>query len=82
MCVCARWKFIGLELGFDIGTLEIIDADHRNVEDCLTNLIATWLSNAIPRPTRSAMKAALQTEHVLSGAGNYQHAHNVNIPDL
>ena len=69
----ARWRFIGTELGIDTGTLDAIDVDHRKVEDCLNKLINVWLRDVNPRPTRTAMKAALQSERVLSGAGNCVH---------
>ena len=69
----ARWRFIGIQLGIDTGTLDAIEADHRKVEDCLSKLINVWLRDVSPRPTRSAMKAALQSERVLSGAGNHVH---------
>ena len=70
----ARWRFIGINLGIDVGTLDAIDANNRRVEDCLLNLINVWLRNTNSRPTRTAIKAALQSERVLSGTGNYQHA--------
>ena len=67
----ARWRFIGIRLGIDTGTLDAIEADHRKVEDCLRKLINIWLKDVSPRPTRTAMKAALRSESVLCGAGNY-----------
>ena len=60
----AKWKFIGIELGIDIGTLEAVDANHKNVEDCLREMINGWLKNVNPRPTRGAIKAALQSDCV------------------
>ena len=66
----AKWRFIGEELGIDVGTLNAIKADNRKVEDCLLAMIKDWLRYTNPRPTRSAMKAALQSERVSSRAGN------------
>ena len=70
-----KWKFIGIELGIDTGTLDTIEADYRKVDDRLREMINIWLKRASPRPTQSAVKAALQSEHVvLTAAGN----HNVH----
>ena len=66
----ARWRFIGIELGIDTGTLDAIAEDNRKVEDCLREMIKVWLKRASPKPTRRAMKAALQSVRVVSAAGN------------
>ena len=66
----ARWKLIGIELGIDIGTLDAIEKDRRIVQDCLSELISTWLRTA-PRPTHAAITAVLKSECILSAAGNY-----------
>lgn len=66
----AKWRFIGIELGIVAGTLEAIEVNCRKVEDCLCEMITIWLRCVNPRPTRSAMKAALQSERVLSTTGN------------
>ena len=60
----ARWRFIGIELGIDQGTLDAISADERDVGDRLTRMINIWLRNTEPRPTQSAIKAALASERV------------------
>ena len=65
----ARWRSIGVELGIDTVMLNAIEADYRKVEDCLREMINVWLKRISPRPTRSAMKAALQSERVINGAG-------------
>ena len=67
----ASWKLIGIELGIDIGTLDAIEKDRRIVQDCLTELISTWLRNTNPRPTHAAVTAVLKSERILSAAGNY-----------
>ena len=49
----ARWKFLGIELGFDIGTLDAIGKNNANVEESLTDLMGKWLRRGDPRATRS-----------------------------
>ena len=65
----ARWRLIGTELGIDTGTLDAIDANNKKVEGCLNELITGWLRNINPRPTRAAITAVLNSEHILSAAG-------------
>ena len=65
----ARWRLIGTELGIDTGTLDAIDANNKKVESCLNELITGWLRNINPRPTRAAITAVLNSEHILSAAG-------------
>jgi hypothetical protein len=65
----ARWKFIGIQLHIDTGTLDAIEKDHRMVNDCLQEMIKHWLRNS-PRPTREIIRVALQSEHVSNAAGN------------
>ena len=60
----ARWRFIGRELGIDEGTLEAIAVDERKVDDRLSRVITTWLKKIKPKPTQSAIMAALKSEHV------------------
>lgn len=63
----ASWKFIGIELGIDVGTLSAIDKDYRMVGECLREMIIHWLSNERPKPTQDAITTALRSEHVLAG---------------
>ena len=60
----AKWKMIGILLGIDMGTLDSIEKDNKKGEDCLVELISTWLKGASPRPTRSTMAAVLQSKQV------------------
>ena len=64
----ARWRFIGRELGIDEGTLEAIAVDEITVDECLSRVITTWLKKINPKPTWSAILAALKSECV-SGVG-------------
>ena len=65
----AKWKFVGIELGIDPGTLDAIEANHRNVEERLTDMINKWLRHDEPRPTRGAISAALKSERVSGASG-------------
>ena len=67
-----RWRFIGIELGVNIGTLDAIAKNHNDVEDCLLDLISQWLRGSSPRPTRSTLTMALQSRHVTGGATSIQ----------
>ena len=64
----SRWRFIGIEMGIDVNTLDAIERDHRKAEDCLTELIAIWLRCAKPKPTRSAITRALESPSVVVSA--------------
>ena len=66
----ARWKFIGVELSIDMGTLDAIERDCKLVDDCLLRMINTWLRNC-PRPTRETIRVALKSKHVSNAAGNH-----------
>ena len=61
----AQWRSIGTGLGIDEGTLDAISKDERKVGDCLREMINTWLRNTHPMPTRSALKAALDSGCVM-----------------
>ena len=65
----ARWKFIGIELGVDMGTLDAIEKNNRDVEDCLVRLLSVWLRG---KATRSAMTRALQSGKVIGEATSSQ----------
>ena len=64
----ARWKFIGVQLGIDMGTLDTIEKDYKMADDCLLRMINGWLRNC-PRPTREAIRVALRSKHVSNAAG-------------
>ena len=78
----AKWRRIGIQLGIDIGKIDAIEANRRMVEDCLTDLISHWLRNTKPKPTRGALTAVLQSEHVSGNNiviihGKTQHMHGI-----
>ena len=62
-CCHAKWKYIAKELRFSAATLHAIEGNYKNVDskDCLYEMITAWLERVSPRPTRTAMKAALQS---------------------
>ena len=64
----SRWRFIGIELGIDVSTLDTIDRDYRKADDCLTELITKWLRCTNPKPTRSAIAKALESQSVAASA--------------
>ena len=67
----ARWRFIGIELGIDEGTLDAINENNRKVEDCLREMMTLWLRDK-PKPSRRAITTALQSGRVSSTAGKSQ----------
>ena len=69
----ASWKLIGIKLGIDIGTLDAIEKDRRIVQDCLSELISTWLRSIDPRPTRADITAVLKSEHITIPTGTINH---------
>ena len=66
----ARWRFIGIELGIDEGTLDAINEDNRKVEDCLREMITQWLRRCKPKPSRHAISMALKSGRVSRTVGN------------
>ena len=62
----SRWRFVGIELGIDVNTLDAIERDHRKAEDCLTELITIWLRRTNPKPTKSAITRALESQSVMA----------------
>lgn len=68
----SRWKFIGIVLGVDPGTLDAIEKDHNKAEDSLVELIGKWLRGSRPKPTQSALTIALQSRQVADGISSVQ----------
>ena len=76
----SRWKFVGIELGIDMSTLDAIDRDYRKADDCLTELITKWLRRTNPKPTRSAITKALESHSVMASATTPSEGKIVFIP--
>ena len=68
----SRWKFIGIELNIDPGTLDAIDKDNKNAEDCLCEMLIKWLCGSNPSPTRSALTIALRSRLVAGETASTQ----------
>ena len=66
----ARWRLIAINLGIGIDTIDAIEVNHKYVEDCLPDLISTWLRGDNPRPTHAAITTVLSSQQVLRAAGN------------
>ena len=64
----AKWKFIGIQLDVDTGTLDAIEKDCKTVDDCLLRMIKGWLRNS-PRPTREIIREVLRSKLVSNAAG-------------
>ena len=55
-----------------MGTLDSIETNHRDVEDCLIDLICHWLRGQTPKPTRREMTTALQSRYIAGKATSAQ----------
>ena len=60
----ANWKFIGLELGIKASDLDVIEKDSRKAEDALYEVEKMWLHSVNPKPTRTALKAVIESKCV------------------
>lgn len=60
-----RWRFIGIELGIDTGTLETIQKSNRTVKGCLHDVVKHWLFCEL-KPTQDAVTMVLQSKLVSS----------------
>ena len=58
--VAPRWRDLGVSLGLDSSTLELIDADHpRDASRCLTEVLAKWLQQVRTIPSWRTLVFAL-----------------------
>ena len=58
-----KWKLIGMCLGINAATLDVIERNNRGIiDDCFTELLTTWLRGT--DPTKSAMDKVLRSETV------------------
>ena len=58
--VCEKWFNIGIQLKITHGTLKIIEADYKKVEECCREMLHTWLTQE-PEPTWAALVEALKS---------------------
>ena len=60
----AKWYNIGLELEIDPGTLNVIEGNDKNIDNCFRVMLTTWLKMVQPKPTLAALAEALQSPTV------------------
>ena len=62
---CSKWFLIGCLLGIEVGTLEAIRKDYRDISmECLVALLTTWLRRTSPKPTWKALVDVLKSPPV------------------
>ena len=60
----AMWYNIGLKLGIDPGTLDVIEGNNKDIDKQFRAMLMTWLKMVDPRPTWEALADALQSPTV------------------
>ena len=60
----AKWYNVGLELGIDPGTLDVIEGNNKDINNCFRVMLTTWLKMVQPKPTWTALAEALQSPTV------------------
>ena len=60
----AKWYMIGVKLRLSKDELDIIKADSKGVQECLTRMIDKWHANTEPHPTWKAVIDALNSRLV------------------
>lgn len=61
----SKWYLIGICLHIEVGTLEAIKRDYRDIsDDCLVALLTTWLRGTSPMPTWKALVDVLRSPPV------------------
>ena len=60
----AKWYNIGLELDIAPGTLDVIQGNNRDIDDCFRAMLMTWLKTVQPKPTLATLAEALQSPTV------------------
>ena len=62
---CPQWYDLGLELGVEETTLNIIKSDCDNkAETCFREMLSVWLKMTDPRPSWKALVAALKQPYI------------------
>lgn len=62
----SRWYYIGIELGIDPASLNVIKQSNRgDPDDSFTEMIQLWLRNAKPDPTLAQLDRALKAKTVV-----------------
>ena len=55
----AEWKNLGLFLNLDEGTLDKIEHDYKKANDCLREMLSTWLKKVTPPPSWETLAEAI-----------------------
>lgn len=58
------WKRIGIVLGIDITTMEVIRMDNRRTDDCFMEMLTIWLRNSDLMPCWKSLTTALQSINI------------------
>ena len=62
---CPQWYDLGLELGVEEATLNIIKSDSSNkTETCFREMLSTWLKMIDPQPSWEGLIAALKRPYI------------------
>ena len=59
-----QWYNIGLELGVEPATLDVIEEDNSSTDKKLRNMLKKWLRNSKKIPTTETISKALQSPTV------------------
>ena len=67
--MAAEWQGIGILLGVDPDTLEIIKQDEEKCHSCLREMLRKWLKQQTPTPTwHSLVKVVEMYDQTKAGA--------------
>ena len=62
---CPKWYDLGLELGVEDVTLDIIKSNcHDDVETCFRKMLSEWLKMIDPQPSWERLIAALKKPYI------------------
>ena len=59
-----KWREIGIVLSIDASTLEVIEKDHRRVDDCFVAVLSYFLRNGTAEPCWKVLAEALSSPPV------------------
>lgn len=78
----AKWKYIGLELSVELGTLDAIEKDNPKCEDCLREVIMRWIHAAEAPPTWIALDKAMQSKMITGSLVNYTIFFTIGLEEI
>ena len=58
--IAAEWKNLGIMLGIEKSTLDMITKETSNPRDCLREMLSVWLKSVDPPPTWSMLTGAVE----------------------